>query len=134
MDGLSGVDPSLSPFGTAVSRIGEAPSLSHRFRHKLVANVFIDQVKKSYGSVVALHDITFIFRQGHFLRCWGPVAAARPPCCVPSQAFIAQDQGSISVGGEVLDSIPVHQRDIGMVFQDYAIFPHLSSERIWLSA
>lgn len=91
-----------------------------------MADVFIDRVKKSYGSVVALHDITLDIPSGSFFTLLGPSGCGKTTLLRTIAGFHKQDQGSISVAGEVLDSIPVHQRDIGMVFQDYAIFPHLS--------
>lgn len=91
-----------------------------------MANVFIDHVKKSYGNVVALQDITLDIPSGSFFTLLGPSGCGKTTLLRTIAGFHQQDQGSISVAGEVLDSIPVHQRDIGMVFQDYAIFPHLS--------
>ncbi|MGQ7847767.1 ABC transporter ATP-binding protein [Granulosicoccus sp. 3-233] len=91
-----------------------------------MANVFIDRVKKSYGNVVALHDITLDIPSGSFFTLLGPSGCGKTTLLRTIAGFHHQDQGSISVGEQVLDAIPVHRRDIGMVFQDYAIFPHLS--------
>lgn len=91
-----------------------------------MANVFIDRVKKSYGNVVALHDITLDIPSGSFFTLLGPSGCGKTTLLRTIAGFHRQDQGSISVAEQVLDDIPVHRRDIGMVFQDYAIFPHLS--------
>ena len=61
-------------------------------------------------------------------RCSGPPAVARPPSCARSAGFNRQDSGTIRVAGAAIDHLPAHRRDIGMVFQDYAVFPHMTVE------
>jgi len=94
-----------------------------------VADVQISNLKKSYGSVVALHDISLSIPEGAFFTLLGPSGCGKTTLLRTIAGFHRQDQGSISVGSERLDAVPVHLRDVGMVFQDYAIFPHLSVEK-----
>jgi iron(III) transport system ATP-binding protein len=91
-----------------------------------LADVIISNVKKSYGSVVALHDISLIVPSGSFFTLLGPSGCGKTTLLRTIAGFHRQDAGTISVAGQVLDSMPVHKRDVGMVFQDYAIFPHIS--------
>jgi iron(III) transport system ATP-binding protein len=94
-----------------------------------VADVLISKVKKGYGSVVALREISLKIPAGSFFTLLGPSGCGKTTLLRTIAGFHRQDQGSISVDSEVLDFTPVHLRDIGMVFQDYAIFPHLSVAR-----
>ena len=91
-----------------------------------MARVQINNIKKSYGSVVALQDISLDIPSGSFFTLLGPSGCGKTTLLRTIAGFHQQDQGSIHVDGKVLDPIPVHKRNIGMVFQDYAIFPHLS--------
>jgi len=94
-----------------------------------VADVLISKVKKSYGATLALQEISLKIPAGSFFTLLGPSGCGKTTLLRTIAGFHRQDQGSISVGSDVLDNTPVHLRDIGMVFQDYAIFPHLSVER-----
>lgn len=91
-----------------------------------MARVQINNIKKSYGSVVALQDISLDIPSGSFFTLLGPSGCGKTTLLRTIAGFHQQDKGSIHVDEKVLDTIPVHKRNIGMVFQDYAIFPHLS--------
>ncbi len=94
-----------------------------------MAQVCISNVKKSYGSVVALHDISLDIPSGSFFTLLGPSGCGKTTLLRTIAGFHQQDSGNISVAEKLLDKTPVHLRDIGMVFQDYAIFPHLSVQK-----
>lgn len=91
-----------------------------------MAAVLINNVRKSYGGVVALHDISLEIPSGSFFTLLGPSGCGKTTLLRTIAGFHHQDSGSINVAGRILDHTPVYQRDVGMVFQDYAIFPHLS--------
>jgi len=91
-----------------------------------VARVQITNIKKSYGSVIALQDISLDIPSGSFYTLLGPSGCGKTTLLRTIAGFHQQDQGSVQVDGQSLDRVPVHKRNIGMVFQDYAIFPHLS--------
>jgi len=91
-----------------------------------VARVQITNIKKSYGSVIALQDISLDIPSGSFYTLLGPSGCGKTTLLRTIAGFHQQDKGSLQVDGQSLDSVPVHKRNIGMVFQDYAIFPHLS--------
>ncbi len=94
-----------------------------------MARVQIRNIKKSYGSVVALQDISLDIPSGSFFTLLGPSGCGKTTLLRTIAGFHHQDQGNILIDGNVLDSTPVHKRHIGMVFQDYAIFPHLSVKK-----
>ncbi|MFK7993396.1 MAG: ABC transporter ATP-binding protein [Granulosicoccus sp.] len=94
-----------------------------------MADVHIRNLKKSYGSVVALQDISLNIPAGSFFTLLGPSGCGKTTLLRTIAGFHRQDQGSIHVGSESMEDKPVHLRDIGMVFQDYAVFPHLSVEQ-----
>lgn len=91
-----------------------------------MARVQINNIKKSYGPVVALQDISLDIPTGSFFTLLGPSGCGKTTLLRTIAGFHHQDQGSLLVDGQLLDHTPVYKRNIGMVFQDYAIFPHLS--------
>lgn len=91
-----------------------------------MARVQINNIKKSYGSVVALQDITLDIPSGSFFTLLGPSGCGKTTLLRTLAGFHSQDHGSLLVDDQALDDVPVYKRNIGMVFQDYAIFPHLS--------
>lgn len=91
-----------------------------------VARVQITNIKKYYGSVAALQDISLDIPSGSFFTLLGPSGCGKTTLLRTLAGFHQQDHGTLQVDGKALDHIPVYRRNIGMVFQDYAIFPHLS--------
>ncbi|MFK7861525.1 MAG: ABC transporter ATP-binding protein [Granulosicoccus sp.] len=91
-----------------------------------MARVQINNIKKSYGKVLALQDISLDIPSGSFFTLLGPSGCGKTTLLRTIAGFHQQDQGSLLVADKPLDHVPVHKRNIGMVFQDYAIFPHLS--------
>ncbi|MBM3524429.1 MAG: ABC transporter ATP-binding protein, partial [Alphaproteobacteria bacterium] len=73
-----------------------------------------------------LVDVDLEIAPGEFFTLLGPSGCGKTTLLRCIAGFIRQDAGTIDVGGERLDDKPAHRRDIGMVFQDYAVFPHLS--------
>ncbi|MDX6748488.1 ABC transporter ATP-binding protein [Geminicoccaceae bacterium 1502E] len=91
-----------------------------------MALVELRRLCKSYPGVRALDDIELTIGSGEFFTLLGPSGCGKTTLLRTIAGFNRQDSGEISVGGRPLDGVPAHRRDIGMVFQDYAIFPHLS--------
>ena len=88
--------------------------------------VELNTVAKSYGNVVAADGIDMSVREGEFFALLGPSGCGKTTILRLIAGFIQPDAGSIRVGGRQIEHIPPERRNIGMVFQNYALFPHLS--------
>ena len=86
----------------------------------------VRNVKKSYGAVVALSDASFDMKPGEFLTLLGPSGSGKTTLLWAIAGLSDLDSGIISIDGNDVTSLPPYKRDIGMVFQSYALFPHLT--------
>ena len=91
-----------------------------------MASVEITGLRKLYGDVVALSDITLTIPSGAFYTLLGPSGCGKTTLLRTIAGFHAQTSGRIAVDGAPIEALPAHKRDVAMVFQDYAVFPHLS--------
>jgi ABC-type Fe3+/spermidine/putrescine transport system ATPase subunit len=91
-----------------------------------MAVVELDQITKTYGEVKALDGISLTIRSGEFFTLLGPSGCGKTTLLRTVAGFHRQDGGAIRVAGEAIDHLPAHRRDMGMVFQDYAVFPHMT--------
>ena len=81
---------------------------------------------KSYSPQVTVGPISFEVRKGEFFSLLGPSGCGKTTTLRCIAGFEDITDGSILLGGERLDRRPAHQRDVGLVFQSYALFPHLT--------
>ncbi len=86
----------------------------------------IDRVRKSYGEVQALRETSLKVAAGEFLTLLGPSGSGKTTLLTILAGLVAPDAGDIWFDGVRQTYAPVHKRDIGLVFQNYALFPHLS--------
>lgn len=91
-----------------------------------MALVAIAGLRKLYGDVVALSDISVTVPSGSFYTLLGPSGCGKTTLLRTIAGFHDQNAGRILVDGTAIESLPAYRRDVGMVFQDYAVFPHLS--------
>ncbi|WP_336099380.1 ABC transporter ATP-binding protein [Roseovarius sp. CH_XMU1461] len=84
------------------------------------------QIGKAYGSVDAAKDINLDVAPGEFVTFLGPSGSGKTTTLMMVAGFTEPTEGHISLQGKALDPIPVWKRDIGMVFQHYALFPHMT--------
>jgi spermidine/putrescine ABC transporter ATP-binding subunit len=91
-----------------------------------VSIVEIDRVEKHYGSVAALDGVTLTFADGEFFGLLGPSGSGKTTLLRAIAGFVEPDAGEIRLDGRDIGHTPVHRREIGMVFQNYALFPHMS--------
>ena len=82
-------------------------------------------LRKRYGAVHALDDVDLQVRAGEFLTLLGPSGSGKTTLLMVLAGFIRPDQGSLMFGDEQVVRLAPHKRDIGMVFQNYALFPHM---------
>jgi putative spermidine/putrescine transport system ATP-binding protein len=90
------------------------------------ADVRLTTVRKAYGDVVAVAGIDLEIRRGEFFTMLGPSGSGKTTCLRMIAGFERPDAGTVELGGEDVTGIPPNERDVNTVFQDYALFPHMS--------
>lgn len=85
-----------------------------------------DGLSKQYGETVALHPIDLDVRSGELLTLLGPSGSGKTTLLQVISGLIAPSGGRLFIDGIDKTRAPAHERDIGVVFQNYALFPHLS--------
>jgi putative spermidine/putrescine transport system ATP-binding protein len=83
-------------------------------------------LSKHYGRVRAVDDVSFSVRRGEFLTLLGPSGSGKTTLLMTIAGFVDPTAGDILVDDRVITHLPPEQRNFGMVFQGYALFPHLS--------
>ncbi|MFT4000890.1 MAG: ABC transporter ATP-binding protein [Rhizobium sp.] len=86
----------------------------------------IKGIRKEYGPVVAVHDVSLEVKRGEFLTFLGPSGSGKSTTLYILAGFENPTKGDILLNDETLLSTPSHKRNIGMVFQRYTLFPHLT--------
>ncbi|GAA6194685.1 ABC transporter ATP-binding protein [Pseudophaeobacter sp.] len=91
------------------------------------AFVEFERVQKSYdGENLVVKDLNLIMPRGEFLTMLGPSGSGKTTCLMMLAGFETATHGDIRLGGTSINNIPPHKRGIGMVFQNYALFPHMT--------
>jgi putative spermidine/putrescine transport system ATP-binding protein len=90
------------------------------------ADVRLTTIRKAYGDVVAVAGIDLEIRRGEFFTMLGPSGSGKTTCLRMIAGFERPDAGTVELGGEDVTGIPPNERDVNTVFQDYALFPHMS--------
>jgi len=91
------------------------------------AFVAFDQVQKSYdGQTLVVKDLNLSLPRGEFLTMLGPSGSGKTTCLMMLAGFETATHGEIRIAGRNINNIPPHKRGIGMVFQNYALFPHMT--------
>ena len=88
--------------------------------------VIIKNAIKKYGDFTAVNGISLNIEQGEFFTLLGPSGCGKTTLLRMIAGFNTVDGGEICFDEQVINNLPAHKRDIGMVFQNYAIFPHLN--------
>lgn len=91
------------------------------------AFVEFDRVQKSYdGETLVVKDLNLQMPKGEFLTMLGPSGSGKTTCLMMLAGFETATHGEIRLDGQEINNIPPHKRGIGMVFQNYALFPHMT--------
>jgi len=91
------------------------------------AFVEFDRVQKSYDGVnLVVKDLNLSIAKGEFVTMLGPSGSGKTTCLMMLAGFETATHGDIRLGGHGINNIPPHKRGIGMVFQNYALFPHMT--------
>ena len=84
-------------------------------------------VTKVYGKTVAVNDVSLAVTRGEFLTLLGPSGCGKTTALRIIAGFIQPTHGAIYIKGELMTDIPPYRRNTGMVFQNYALFPHMTA-------
>jgi len=90
------------------------------------AYVSLERITKRYGDVVAVSDVSLDIAEHEFVTLLGPSGSGKTTSLMIIAGFIKADDGRVFVDGEDITEIPPYRRNIGMVFQNYALFPHMT--------
>ncbi|CAM5628583.1 Vitamin B12 import ATP-binding protein BtuD [Mycolicibacterium aubagnense] len=90
------------------------------------AFIEIRNLSKSYGSFRALDDVDLDVGRGEFLSVLGPSGSGKTTLLMALAGFVRPNRGHIVVGGREIVRLPANKRGIGVVFQNYALFPHMN--------
>ena len=89
--------------------------------------VRFDKVQKSYdGEILVVKNFNLDIQRGEFLTMLGPSGSGKTTCLMMLAGFEPATHGEIFLNGQPINNVPPHKRGIGMVFQNYALFPHMS--------
>ncbi|MVA95695.1 polyamine ABC transporter ATP-binding protein [Nitratireductor sp. CAU 1489] len=89
--------------------------------------VLFEEVQKSYdGETLVVKNLNLRLERGEFMTMLGPSGSGKTTCLMMVAGFEPATHGEIYLDGQPINSVPPHKRGIGMVFQNYALFPHLT--------
>ena len=91
------------------------------------AYVEFERVSKSFdGRTLVVRDLDLQIRKGEFLTLLGPSGSGKTTCLMMLAGFETPTAGVIRIAGRAVQQVPPRRRGIGMVFQNYALFPHMT--------
>ena len=90
------------------------------------AHLRVSHVSKRFGGVTAVDDVSFDVPKGAFATLLGPSGCGKTTTLRMIAGFYDPDQGDIEIGNRRVNDLPAHRRGTAMVFQDYALFPHMT--------
>lgn len=86
----------------------------------------LTDLTKRYGTMTAVDNVTMKIKGGEMIALLGPSGCGKSTTLRMIAGLVEQTSGDIAIGGRSISNVPVHLRNIGMLFQNYALFPHLS--------
>jgi putative spermidine/putrescine transport system ATP-binding protein len=89
-------------------------------------DILLQGVRKTYGDVVAVEHVDLEIGQGEFFTLLGPSGSGKTTTLRMIAGFEEPDSGTVSLRGQVVNGRPPYERNVNTVFQDYALFPHMS--------
>lgn len=88
--------------------------------------VQLEGVTKRFGKITALDDVSLTVRRGELMTLLGPSGCGKTTLLNLVAGFLTPDSGEIAIAGRRVTDIPAYRRDIGIMFQNYALFPHMT--------
>jgi ABC-type Fe3+/spermidine/putrescine transport system ATPase subunit len=89
-------------------------------------NIVLEQIVHHFGEMIALHDINLNVRPGEFVSLLGPSGCGKTTLLRIIAGFLTPSSGQISIDGQPVTGLSSSQRGVGIVFQNYALFPHMT--------
>ena len=89
-----------------------------------MAGVELQNITKSFGAFKAVHEADVTFEEGSFTTLLGPSGCGKTTILRMVSGLEAPTSGDILIGGKRINDVPIHKRNLGLVFQNYALFPH----------
>ena len=90
------------------------------------APLVLKSVTKQYGTLAAVRNLSLDVAAGEFLTLLGPSGSGKTTTLMIVAGFVAPDGGEVFVAGHPVSTVPPHKRGLGVVFQHYALFPHMT--------
>ena len=91
-----------------------------------MSSIQLQSVSRHYGAVAAVDDVSLDVEQGEFVTILGPSGSGKTTVLTMIAGLNQPSAGSIHIGGRDVTALPASQRNIGLVFQSYALFPHMN--------
>src|SRR6516165_4098154 len=88
--------------------------------------VVLDGVTKRFGKLTALDDVSLLVRRGELMTLLGPSGCGKTTLLNLVGGFLMPDSGEIAIDGQRMTDVPAYRREIGIMFQNYALFPHMN--------
>jgi putative spermidine/putrescine transport system ATP-binding protein/spermidine/putrescine transport system ATP-binding protein len=88
--------------------------------------VRFDGVTKRFGEITAIDDVSLLVRRGELMTLLGPSGCGKTTLLSLVAGFLIPDRGEIAIDGRRVTDLPTHRREIGIMFQNYALFPHMN--------
>jgi putative spermidine/putrescine transport system ATP-binding protein len=88
--------------------------------------VELDRVTKRFGKITALDDVSLMVRRGELMTLLGPSGCGKTTLLNLVAGFLMPDSGEIAIDGRRMTDVPAYRREIGIMFQNYALFPHMN--------
>ncbi|MBI2847530.1 MAG: ABC transporter ATP-binding protein [Chloroflexi bacterium] len=91
-----------------------------------VSDVKLEEVKKVFGHITAVDSVSLHIKEGEFVSLLGPSGCGKTTTLRMVAGFVYPTEGNVYIGSKLVNDVPPYKRTCGMVFQNYALFPHLS--------
>jgi len=88
--------------------------------------ISFEKVSKAFGALTVVNELDLAIDKGEFVSMLGPSGSGKTTILMMLAGFEGPTAGTISVAGRQIDKLPPHKRNMGVVFQNYALFPHMS--------
>lgn len=114
---------------TGTSLLNDRPSVAMKSVQRpdsASGAIEVERLTKSYKSSRALDDVSLSVRPGEFMTLLGPSGSGKTTLLMTLAGFVRPDSGRVRLGGRDITDLPAHLRGVGMMFQSYALFPHMT--------